>query len=392
MPTSAQRAALTSRRIAQLEPKDRPYYFWDTKQPGLCVRVMPSGYKAFVFYRRIEGRPERITLGRVEAVPLDAARRAAAKMQGEVAVGLNPAKQKAQLRLRGQTIEGLVIKWLDVAKRKNRTWRSDKALFENHIRAILGKKQASEIDTATLQRFADRVAKDVGARSANRCLSLLSVAWNHAVRRGEADINPVSGVRRHPEVSRDRFLSRAEVSRFLEQVAVEPEPWRDFFILALLTGARRGALCRMKWSDIDFIQRVWQIPASDSKNRKRMAVPLVDAAMQILQTRYSQRVNPWVFPSASSRSGHVEDPRKPWLRIRGTAGLEDVRLHDVRRTVASWMGAAGASAFTIAAALGHRSTRSTEVYTRLDAHAVRPALEQVAGDLYGGISVLGPTT
>jgi integrase len=188
-----------------------------------------------------------------------------------------------------------------------------------------------EVTTAELERISQRIGQ-AHPRTANKCRALLSTVWNHAMRRGEAASNPVRFVERFPEQSRERFLKETELQAFLFAVAAEPPTWRDYFLLALLTGQRRENLSRMRWDEIDLSSGVWHIPATKSKSKRAMAVPLTDLAAGLLQRRREEVPGEWVFPSdVGSADGCVREPRKPWLRILRRAGISDLRVHDLRR-------------------------------------------------------------
>lgn len=141
----------------------------------------------------------------------------------------------------------------------------------------------------------------------------------------------------------------------------------------------------MAWADISWDTQTWTIQRA--KNKRPQLVDLPPAAVTILKARATRRKkeNPWVFPSATSASGHAEDFKKQWKALLVRAGLhhpEDsarrVTQHDLRRTFASYMAIAGVSLQQIGSALGHLSTASTTVYARLHREAVRNAME--AGD------------
>ena len=125
-----------------------------------------------------------------------------------------------------------------------------------------------------------------------------------------------------------------------------------------------------------FHARQWNIPGEQSKNGQALAIELVPKALKILRARKARTSgSPWVFPSAESASGHVEDYKRQYKRILKRAGLAgEITFHDLRRTCGSYLAIAGASLPTIGAALGHRNASSTEVYAHLHNAAVRKSL------------------
>jgi integrase len=165
---------------------------------------------------------------------------------------------------------------------------------------------------------------------------------------------------------------------------------RDFFMLALLCGARRANLQAMRWADIDLertrpVQEgsktvlqpdpVWRIPAEAAKAGEAITVPLVEAAEVILRRRKaSANGSPWVFPSRG-RTGHLVEVKSGWQRIVKAAGVSDLRLHDLRRTFAAWQLLGGGNVVSISKSLGHSSTQSTWVYARTHYNDVRQSVE-----------------
>lgn len=185
--------------------------------------------------------------------------------------------------------------------------------------------------------------------------------------------NPCLRIKKFPEVSRDRFVKPDELPRFWKALQDEPNPYvRGAFFVGLLTGARRDEVLTMKWADLDLRQGLWTIPTT--KAGRSHVIPLPSPVIQELQKLPRMADNPYVFCGRWNH-GHLVNVAKPWRRIRKQAGLEDVRIHDLRRTLGSWLVAAGASLPLIGKALNHSNVSTTQVYARLQVDAVRTALE-----------------
>ena len=196
--------------------------------------------------------------------------------------------------------------------------------------------------------------------------------------------NPARGVERFEERVRTRRLNADELGRLWKALdAAEGSLWADFFKILILTGARRDALCSMRWQDLDLTSGVWVVPATWSKNRREMAIPLTNIAVAVLQRRQQGRTrSPWVWPSAEAKVGHVVNPEKPWRAFLKTADIrEKVSLHDVRRTLGSSLAKSGAAAAVISKALGHVSPQSAKAYVHLDVEPARLAIEKALGGL-----------
>jgi integrase len=198
--------------------------------------------------------------------------------------------------------------------------------------------------------------------------------------------NPARGIERFEEHVRTRRLNADELSRLWKALDVaETGLWSDFFKVLIMTGARRDALCSMRWQDLDLDAGVWVVPATWSKNRREMAIPLTKVAVNVLERRQDSRTqSPWVWTSSKAAVGHVVNPEKPWRAFLKTAGIMDrVSLHDVRRTLGSNLAKSGAAAATISKALGHVSPQSARAYIHLDVEPARAAIEKALGGLGG---------
>ena len=127
--------------------------------------------------------------------------------------------------------------------------------------------------------------------------------------------------------------------------------------------ARRANVQAMRWEDISFDLGFWRIP--DTKSGKPVVVPLSPQAMEILRSHKERcKPSPWVFPS-HGKTGHLVEPKSAWKRLLARAGLSDVRVHDLRRTLGSWQAITGASLPIIGKSLGHGQPATTAIYSRL---------------------------
>ena len=175
--------------------------------------------------------------------------------------------------------------------------------------------------------------------------------------------------------SRERFLQPAELSRFFAALSVESDDLiKDFIFLSLYTGARRTNVLGMRWEDINFDLALWRIPIT--KNGDSQTVPLTNSAMEVLKRRFDARTqDEWVFPGKGT-GNHFVEPKRAWHRLLERAKIENLRIHDLRRTLGGYMAIGNTSLQIIGKALGHKSLAATEIYARLSAGPVRAAMEQ----------------
>lgn len=172
-----------------------------------------------------------------------------------------------------------------------------------------------------------------------------------------------------------------ELPKFFESLEQELNTTvQDYVYLSIFTGARKSNVLAMKWNEIDFNRREWRIP--ETKNGEPLIVPLLEAAMNILNTRKENNDgSPYIFPGTGAK-GHFDDPKRGWQRILKRAGIEDLRIHDIRRTMGSYQAMTGASLAIIGKSLEHKSQQATQVYARLHNDPVRAAMEKAAEEMF----------
>jgi integrase len=199
-------------------------------------------------------------------------------------------------------------------------------------------------------------------RRANAVLGTVHQLFEHAIKWKICTDNPAKRIQRNPEHNRERYLSEAETERLLATL----DRWQercpdsvDIIRLLMLTGARRGEVVGMTWEQLDLDAGVWSKPYQTTKQRKPHRVPLSPQAIELLRQRRASRVvrlrDDRVFPSDSV----VHRLEREWYQIRAAAGLEDVRLHDLRHSFASMLVAQGLSLPIIGAMLGHSKPATT---------------------------------
>lgn len=358
----------------------------DSKTSGLQCRITHTGVKTFSVFRRVKGgRPERITLGKFPDMSIERARTEAAKINASIACGDSPAQVKRAHKAE-MTFKDLFFEFLERhAKQKKRTWNEDVGRYHLYLEKPLGNKKLSQIeriDVATIHSGITRQAKKTvianakpkykSGGTANRVLALVSSVFSWGIHAGLCEINPAKGIKKNQERSRDRFLQSDEMSRFFKAVTAEENPTiRDYILLSLLTGARRENVLSMRWEQISFERQEWRIPRT--KNNDPQTIPLGVEVIQILNARKNNSSD-FVF-SGVGKTGHFAEPRRGWERILKRAGIKDLRIHDLRRTLGSWQAKTGASLVIVGKSLGHKSHQATAVYSRLDLDPVRRSMD-----------------
>ncbi len=348
---------------------------------GFALRVTPSN-KSFVVERRREGRLFRVTLGRYGHLTVEQARTEAMKVAGQLARGEDPltAKQQRIQAYKDQQAEPtfgeLADRYLtDYAGRK-RSRHNDVSALANHLHEWRSRKLNSIVrsDVARLHATVGRAGHPYGA---NRLVSLLRVMFNLAhswgMRAGE---NPATGIRRFAEHARERFLDPHELARLLKALQAEPDPYvQAIFLMLLLTGARKYEVLTARWDCIDLEYGVWHIPTTKVGRGHRL--PLPAPLIEILRQLPRQHGNPAIFPGRGGL-GVRSNIKGAWNRICKHAALRDVRIHDLRRTLGSWLSIAGESLTLVGKTLNHSQPSTTAIYARLNLDSIRLALDSNA--------------
>lgn len=372
----------TKRAIEQIEAptKGRDCYY-DEYQHNLMLRVSAAN-KVFYVRRKFNGKSERVHIGRFPDVSIEEARKKAAKILAEFADGKHP-QQAARVIAAEPTIEDLYNYYMEGHARQRCSRIKDMEKDFNRYLSDWRYKPHSQIRRSDVQNRINRVLDVNGPGAANHMIILMRSIMNWNLRNeiitGD---NPWSGVKTIRIQPRERFLTPDELVRFFKALNERRgEVIYDYVLMSLYTGARRSNILSMSWEHIDLNLRIWRIPPKLSKNKETMVVPLTSNALKILRERLEKADGPWVFPG-NVPGQHLMEPKRPWYKLLEDAQIEDFRLHDLRRTLASYMAMGNQSLPVIAKALGHKTIAATQIYSRLMSDPVRDAMEQAQTDIH----------
>jgi integrase len=405
---------ITKRLVDSLKSRDGEYFVWDGALAGFGIRVQATGARSYVVkYRAGSGRgapTRRLTLGKVGTLTPDEARTLAKKMLGSVAHGADPAAQKAADK-RASTLSEIGEQFLTehvAAKRSASSATSYRDLLERLTYPDLGKRKADKITTAEIQKLHTKNAHT--PYQANRLLRVLSSLFTFA---GKAHVvpvgfNPCRGIEYFPEEGRERYLTSQELAWIGEAIreaetiglpyAIDEtnpkarhapkEDSRRTIIgphaaaalrLLIFTGARLREILHLKWEQIDFERGLLLLPTS--KTGKKTII-LNAPALAILTSL--PRVGGYVIAGTSAGSKDEKprsDLKKPWRAVSKRAGLESVRIHDLRHTHASVGAGAGLGLPIIGKLLGHTQSATTQRYAHLDNDPLKRASEHIGSHL-----------
>jgi integrase len=400
------KAKITKRSVDALCAKDgKEAIAWDTELRGFGVRLQ-GATKTYVLQYRLgsaRGAPQRrLTIGKHGSpwTP-DAARSEVKRLLGLVAAGQDPqaARHEARNML---TVAELCDLYLaeGASHKKQSTLKSDRGRINHHLKPILGRKRIDRLARADIERMlidvkmgktaaavpekGERPSGSIaagGAGVAAQCVTLMGTILAFAVERGLRADNPAHGIKKPPVRKMERFLSVAEIGRLAGALDADAlrsgNPYPAAAIKALLlTGCRRSEIMGLRWEYVDFERQCLRLPDSKEGKGEAKVVYLNPPALELLRGLPRLARNPHVI--AGKRSGApFGGLDKVWFRIRKAAGLDDVRLHDLRHSFASVGAAGGLSLPVIGALLGHKPATTTARYAHLSADPLRAANDAV---------------
>jgi integrase len=387
---------ISKRSVDATKAAEKDSYLWDKALKGFGLKVTPAGRKVYLIQYRVggrKGRTRRVTIGVHGVFTADQARARAKQLLGDVAAGRDPAATQQEER-GSRRLGELLTRFLEEHaehKLKPSTAAEYRRLARLYILPVLQHRLVREINRSDVVRLHSSLAAK--PYQANRMAALLSKFFNWCERQGHRpdNSNPCRHVEKFGEAKRERFLTPEELTRLgaaLRAAAAErtASPWTIGAIrLLALTGARLSEILTLKWEFVNFERAMIRLP--DSKTGAK-TLYLNAPAVAVLNELPRIEGNP--FAIVGERKGaRLVNLQKPWRRIRMAAGLNDVRLHDLRHSFASAAAAGGMSLPLIGALLGHSQPQTTARYAHLSADPLRAASEAVAGQIFGAMNRVG---
>jgi integrase len=376
-------------------PAARHQIYYDTGVPAFGLCVTSKGARSFVirYRRKGDGVERRMVIGRLGDWTVVQARIEAKRIRRDVDLGADPLADIERERGEPTLREVAEVDFNNIKTRlRPRTWQTLRRQLDKDILLDLGSRK---INSITDRDIAALHAKIVGRGSriaANRTVRNLGAILSRSIERGErAEPNPARGFKKMcKEQKRERYLSPAESARF--RAALDGEADRqaaNALKLIWLTGSRAGETLAARWNDFDLLEARWTKPRHSTKGGEDHAVPLSQAAVALLRALFQHRdpSSDYLFP-ATDRKGRpthrrrIDDAR---LRILKSAGITDLRAHDLRHDFATIVHDGGAPLAVVGRLLGHRDLRSTARYAHPNERGMRTAVEQAAVAIVGNV-------
>lgn len=366
---------LTISFLKKLSVGDNKKYA-DITAPGLQLWV---GKKSITFYfrKKFKGKLFEMTIGNYPAITLEEARQMALEKLAAIA---NYEDIESPLVRKQPTLKEAFEFWLEgVASHEK---------IRTHIKCWIPIEDKKIVDITSDDILSVFIAKKNSPTIANRALSYLRASLNKYQKKYQIVIPAISiidSIKRYPEKPRVRMLLEDEAPKIidmLKQYANRPlyADQAEAILLMLFTGQRKSRVLGISVEQIDIINRIWHVPGNDIK--RPVDLPLNDYAWGIISKRIELRKSGNLF---LWRGKPMKDCRKTIKAVCDECGIKDLHLHDLRRSLGSWMLSSGASIETVSKILGHSSIRVTEqVYAHLLNSKGRDATTAAIGAMVKG--------
>ncbi len=386
---------LTKRVIEAAEVRSKDYFVFDDELSGFGLRVLTSGRKNLILQYRVGTRTRRMTLGYFPAITAEQARDKALKTLASIRDGQDPMEDRhafAACPDMKEFCERFQKLHMDVHLKPSTRLRYE-GIIKSQIVPSLGRLKITEVTRAHILQLHHGMNKIPS--SANHALTLLSKMFNTAEDWGlrPENSNPCRHVKKYKENKRERFLSADEMRRLGDTLRMAEEAGLSSpyaiaaFRLLILTGARLGEIRDCKWEYVHLDRGIIRLP--DSKTGPKF-IHLGRTAIDLLRHLPRKPENPYLICSDHHVDKPINDLQTTWRHIRKWAGIEDVRIHDLRHTFASNAVAMGMSLPMIGRLLGHTQTQTTARYAHLAINPVLEAASKITDELGGLLALPKP--
>lgn len=375
----------TKASITNINCQNKIVEYTDIQNKNLKLVVSPNGNKIFYFRKKYSNRDYKKKVGTFPTMTVDIARSLVNELALKVEKGENINIKKENFDSLGNVFEKYKEYYMMSHNRTEKQF--DKALgaFILYLSPYFD-KAINEITKEIMSKIFKDITKKGYKYQANSFFRTARAFFNYVIDEkkglGLNIENPALCITKHPTEDRDRFIQLDEFDYLFDSIHKETNVYiKNYFLILLATGCRKNEISALKWEDVDLISKHKHIHISKTKNGKPRNVPIVEDAVPFFKELLDKKQNEYVFYS-NTEIGHVVDLKNAWKRIIQRAGIKNLRIHDLRRTVGSYEAIMGNTETIIGKSLGHKSLKSTEIYARLNLGAIKNAMEDAASVIF----------
>ena len=356
---------LTQKTIANIElPAGKTETIsFDQDLPGFGLRLRAGGSRSFIFQYKVGRQGRRVTLGNATALSPARAREMATEMHAQVRLGRDPAGEKSESRVRAsETMLAVAQRYLTYQSGhlRRRSYVETERHLLRYCKPLHG-LQLGKVERRAVAARISEVANTSGAATGNRVRASLSALFSWAMRQGLCDSNPVAGSSRAREEARARVLDDGELRAIWD--ALGSDDYSAIIKLLILTGCRREEVGSLLWSEIGTNEI--RLPAERVKNNRAHCIPITPMVRAILDSR--ERKGVFVFgrhrAKAFSGWGVSKQGLDRGIKAAGHQ-LPAWRLHDLRRTFRTGLGALGVAPHVAELAINHARKNIEATYDK----------------------------
>jgi integrase len=368
--------------------------YCDSDLPGLYVEVRKSSPGQGTYYLRYKdskGKTCHQKISKTNEMTLVEARKAAKTLKAEINLGADPRGEEKAKRAVLNYAEFFEQHYMPYVKVRKRSWKTDLGFYRLRLKNEFGDYRLNQITRQHIQTFHTRMSDEgLAAATSNHYLKLLKHSLNLAIDWDMLDTNPASRIPLfHEDNQVENLLSDEQLERLLSVLKTDENRMVCLIALFLLsTGVRLNEALQAKWSQVDQKNRVWRIPAANSKSKRTRAVPLNDSALEVLNQLTTRGSYENLFVNFQTQLPYTTIS-KVWGRLRTKAGLPHLRIHDLRHQFASFLVNSGQTLFMVQQILGHSSPSVTQRYAHLSTKSLQEAANSASVMINGAMAASG---
>ncbi|MDM4766167.1 site-specific integrase [Pelomonas sp. SE-A7] len=352
--------------------------YCDIEVPGLYIlvsRTSPGRGTYYLRYKDQNGKTCHHKIGKSIDISLSDARKEAKKQKAEIALGANPAAEIRAAKDVPTLTSFFNDQYLPHAKSHKRSWKRDEELFRLRINPAFGNLRLNQLNRQKVQVFHAGLADGgLSKATADHHIKVLRRMLNLAVLWSFIEKNPISGIELFNHDNRmENYMTDEELQCLLTVLRTdENRTVCNIAMFLLSTGCRLNEALQAEWRQVDRSNRVWRIPAKNSKSKRMRSVPLNDSALHVLDQLDTGGEFDHLFINRQTRLPYTTI-MKVWERLRTKADLTHLRIHDLRHAYASLLVSSGRTLFEVQSILGHSDPKVTMRYSHLSTKALQDA-------------------